>query len=290
MQFSETFRAMNTDVDVIVEAPARPVASFLGVRLLFEQQEERFSRFRPSSLLSALNNGETIGEPFFVEACHLALDAHGFTGAIFNPMVLPALVQAGYSATFEDIGDGTGEPAPASLPDPRDAVVFENRGVGLRSGQMDLGGIIKGWTVDLGIGLLARDYPDAFINAGGDLRCCGSEDATGGAGWLAAIEPRPGEPPPWEGAMSGALATSTTRRRRWTTASGATAHHLIDPRTGMPAESPFDQVSCWAAEAWRAEVWAKAVLIGGEAVGQKAVAAGVRVLATLTSGGSVWFG
>jgi len=169
-------------------------------------------------------------------------------------------------------------------------VVFENGGVRLRSGQMDLGGIIKGWTVDLGIGLLARDYPDAFINAGGDLRCCGGEDATSGAGWLAAIEPRPGEPPPWEGAMSGALATSTTRRRRWTTVSGATAHHLIDPRTGMPAESPFDQVSCWAAEAWRAEVWAKAVLIGGDAVGRKAVAAGVRVLAIRAAGGSVWFG
>ena len=79
--------------------------------------------------------------------------------------------------------------------------------------------------------------------------------------------------------MTGAIATSTTRKRRWTTASGGLAHHLIDPRTGMPAESPFDQVSCWAAETWRAEVWAKAVLIGGEAAAERAAGAGVPVLA-----------
>ena len=45
MQFTESFRAMNTDVDAIIEAPSRPLDAFLTLRLLFEQQEERFSRF-----------------------------------------------------------------------------------------------------------------------------------------------------------------------------------------------------------------------------------------------------
>jgi len=282
---------MNTDIDLIVEAAARPVSAFLGVRLLFEQQEERFSRFRPSSLLSALNAGVTVYDAFFIEACHIALDAHAFTGGIFNPMVLPALVQAGYGLSFDKLSDAAaaGDPTASLVPDPRDAIIFEGGGVRLRAGQMDLGGIIKGWSVDLGIGLLARDYPDAFINAGGDLRCCGGEEATGGSGWLVAVDPRAGEAPPWEGAVTGALATSTTRKRRWTTASGGSAHHLIDPRTGTPAESPFDQVSCWAAETWRAEVWAKAVLIGGEAVGREATSAGVRVLAIPVAGEAQWF-
>ena len=282
---------MNTDIDVIVEAAARPVSSFLGVRLLFEQQEERFSRFRESSLLSALNAGETVRDLFFVEACRMALDAHAFTGGIFNPMVLPALVQAGYAVSFDEMAEAASgsEPLTSLVPDPRDAIIFEGGGVRLRAEQMDLGGIIKGWSVDLGIGLLARDYPDAFINAGGDLRCCGGEEATGGSGWLVAVDPRAGEAPPWEGAVTGALATSTTRKRRWTTASGGSAHHLIDPRTGTPAESPFDQVSCWAAETWRAEVLAKAVLIGGEAVGREATSAGVRVLAIPVAGEAQWF-
>ena len=292
MQFSETFRAMNTDVDVIVEAATRPVSAFIGVRLLFEQQEERFSRFRPSSLLSRLNAGETVREPFFVEAGHLALQANEFTGGIFNPMVLEALVQAGYGVSFEEIDQRQAANArrPPPVPDLREALVFEDGGVRLGAGQLDLGGIVKGWTVDLGIGLLAREYDDAFINAGGDLRCCGSEAGTSGDGWHAAIDGLVGKPLAWDGVMRGALATSTTRKRRWTTASGAAAHHLIDPRTGAPADSPFEQVSCWAAETWRAEVWAKAVLIGGEAVGRDAAAAGVRVLALLGGGGVEWFG
>ncbi len=268
---------MNTGVDVIVEAAARPMPAFLGVRLLFEQQEERFSRFRPSSLLSALNRGDVVREPFFVQACHMAVEAHAFTGGIFNPMVLPALIQAGYSVSFDEVSGGA--PAPMAVPDPRAALVFEDGAVRLSGGQVDLGGIIKGWTVDLGVGLLTRYCPDVFLNAGGDLCCTGSEADAEGRGWRVAVAARAGELPPWEGIMTGAIATSTTRKRRWTTASGGLAHHLIDPRTGMPAESPFDQVSCWAAETWRAEVWAKAVLIGGEAAAERAAGAGVPVLA-----------
>lgn len=290
MQFSDSFRAMNTDIDVAVEAAARPVAAFLGLRLLFEQQEERFSRFRPSSLLSAFNNGANVDDPFFIEACRMAAEAHAFTGGLFNPMVLPALSRAGYATTFDELVDGTGEPQPADVPGPGEALVFESGRVHLAAGQMDLGGIVKGWTVDLGLALLSRDCPDAFINAGGDLCCCGSEEAGDGTGWLVAIDPRPGQPPPWEGTITGALATSTTRKRHWRTASNEQAHHLIDPRTGMPATSPFDQVSCWAPETWRAEVWAKAVLIGGEPAGREAAAAGVRVLAIPLTGAPAWFG
>ena len=74
--------------------------------------------------------------------------------------------------------------------------------------------------------------------------------------------------------MRGAVATSTTLKRRWRTDSGREAHHLIDPRSGLPAESPFAQVTAWGAETWRSEVWAKAVLIGGEAAAEQALLAG----------------
>jgi hypothetical protein len=62
MQHADSFRAMDTGIDVIAEsaAPFPPFGLFAGIHLLFEQQEERFSRFRPGSLLSRLNAGETI--------------------------------------------------------------------------------------------------------------------------------------------------------------------------------------------------------------------------------------
>ena len=62
----------------------------------------------------------------------------------------------------------------------------------------------------------------------------------------------------------GAVATSTTLRRRWTV-EGRERHHLIDPWTGEPSESDLTLVSVVAGEAWIAEVLAKAELLRGSA-------------------------
>ena len=62
----------------------------------------------------------------------------------------------------------------------------------------------------------------------------------------------------------GAVATSTTLRRRWKV-DGRERHHLIDPWTGEPSESDLTLVSVVAGEAWMAEVLAKAELLRGSA-------------------------
>jgi thiamine biosynthesis lipoprotein len=64
------------------------------------------------------------------------------------------------------------------------------------------------------------------------------------------------------GLQDGAIATSSRLQRRWTTRAGD-AHHLIDPRTGSPAETRLVAVSAVAVDGWWAEIVAKAVLIGG---------------------------
>ena len=61
----------------------------------------------------------------------------------------------------------------------------------------------------------------------------------------------------------GALATSSTLRRRWQ-AGGRAAHHLIDPRTMAPAVSPVVSATAMAETAAEAEAGAKAVLLLGE--------------------------
>ncbi len=259
MQYQDSFRAMNTDIDVIVDGPSTPVGAFLNARLLFERQEQRFSRFRESSLLSRLNLGETIDDEMLARVVRMAFDAYEFTGGLFNPMILPALQDAGYSATFDDVRGGM--PRSQAVPDPRRALGIDGNSVRLHQGQLDLGGIVKGWTVDLAMEAFVGECPNLLVNAGGDLRCAGEEE--GVDGWFIGIDSVDGTEQPWQGAMRGALATSTTRKRRWTTEGGGTAHHLIDPRTGMPADSPYSQVSVWHETAWIAECWAKAVLIGG---------------------------
>jgi thiamine biosynthesis lipoprotein len=276
VEHSESFRAMNTAVDLLVVAPERPALPFLEARLLFEQQEARFSRFRPSSLVSRLNRGETIADPWLDAILPLALAAFEATGGLFNPLVLPALAAAGYDRSFEGVAGG--EPRPLPPPDPRAALERTPAGWRLAEGQLDLGGIVKGWTADLAAEhLAAAAGAPAMVNAGGDIRCVG-EEAPGLGGWQLAID-GPGGEPAWSGIVAGALATSTTLKRRWRTAAGGQAHHLIDPRTGLPADSPFVQVSVLAASCREAETWAKAILIaGGEGI-DLAAARGIAALA-----------
>jgi thiamine biosynthesis lipoprotein len=53
-------------------------------------------------------------------------------------------------------------------------------------------------------------------------------------------------------------ATSSVRRRRW-----GQVHHLIDPRTGLPAKSGLEEVSVVASTGFDAEVIAKTALLLG---------------------------
>ena len=265
---------MNTEIDLFVEGDRPPLDLTISVRLLFEEHEARFSRFRETSLLSALNRGGTVENAQFATVCRMSIEAHEFTGGLFNPMVLPALRDAGYAASFESVAGGW--PRPQEVPSPAACLELRGNAVRLREGQLDLGGIVKGWSVDTAFELFGARYPDLFLNAGGDLRCCGVEEGTNG--WLVSV-PRVEGSTAWEGTMTGALATSTSEKRRWRTDDGGRAHHLIDPRSGLPAENTYRQVSVWGAQTWVSEVWAKAVLIGGADARAACDKAGFRVLA-----------
>jgi FAD:protein FMN transferase len=94
------------------------------------------------------------------------------------------------------------------------------------------------------------------VSAGGDLRSAHPETMVSVEG-------------PWGGLAArialgrGALATSSTARRRWQVA-GAEVSHLIDPRTGRPVRSPVLSSTVIAATAVEAEAGAKTVLMRGE--------------------------
>lgn len=280
MEYHESFRAMDTDVDVFIESAEQPPSAvFLSARLLFEQQEERFSRFRDSSLLSRLNRGEVVESPWLARAFAMAIDAFELTNGVFNPMILPALHRAGYDRTFTDVAGGRLEPS--RIPDPTRTVRLTDSEVELLAGQADLGGIVKGWTADLAVESLAAECRNVFVNAGGDIRCAGSDSE--GPGWAMDVEAPSGKPA-WAGRLLGAIATSTSLKRRWTTSTGEPAHHLIDAATGLPSGSPYVQVSARAQACWLAEVWAKAVLIGGPATAARAERYGVPTLCIAADG------
>ncbi len=261
------FRAMGTDVTLIgpVGSPAFP-ASVATVRSVFEREEQRFSRFRADSELSAVNAAAgawTVVSIEFAWVVELALAAWRETDGRFDPTVLDAVIAAGYDRDFDEILAG----ARGALRPPRPCgrageVALAGRRLLLPEGVgLDLGGVAKGWTVDVAAeAAVACGLRWALVNAGGDLRIAGTAPR-GGIG-VAVDDPETSETDAGRIVLDeGALATSSVTRRAW----GEGLHHLIDPATGSPSSGPVLQATVWALTCAEAEVRAKDALLEGEA-------------------------
>jgi thiamine biosynthesis lipoprotein len=101
--------------------------------------------------------------------------------------------------------------------------------------KMNLGGIAKGYAVDRAAAVLKRaGFPDAIVQAGGDLLCMGSKD---GQPWTAGIrDPRAarGEVFAMIRLIDHAFSTAGDYERFFIL-DGKRYHHILDPRTGFPA-------------------------------------------------------
>jgi thiamine biosynthesis lipoprotein len=131
---------------------------------------------------------------------------------------------------------------------------------------LDLGGIGKGYAADrIVAALIEAGATGVCVDLGGDVRVAGDGPFDGA--WT--VEFRDDTLAARYGAIrlaSGAVATSTTRLRRWTRG-GETRHHLLDPATGRASTSGVASVTVVGADAWWAEVLAKAALLAGPAAG-----------------------
>ena len=294
---------MGTDVLLIAAGPSSGRTSapyFKAVEALFEREEQRFSRFRRDSELSLMNaaGGAKDLSPEMWDVLICAKRWWRETGGIFDPSVLPALLRAGYDAPFDTVSRRLRSGSLTGLPELRPLAWFQDvemngedghRDVRLENGvQVDLGGIVKGWTVDRAAEALAP-LGDFLIDAGGDIAARGS--CTDGDGWWVSVEDplRPGEDSQMLLLKDRSVATSSSRRRRWRTAEGAQAHHLIDPGSGVPAETGVVSVTVTGGSAEACDVWAKATLIRGLEAGVRALEAadGFEGLITLDDGATL---
>ncbi len=217
--------------------------------------EARFTRFLRDSELSQLNAGQgryTPVSPEMFAMLEAALWAYDESEGLVNAAVLPALLAAGYDRPFSQ---GLNQPASviavqtAPLPDVL-RLDAPTRSAAVAPGvALDLGGIAKGFLADQ---LIDELGDNAVCNLGGDLRVRGS--GPDGDGWHIGLCDRT-----IVALTEGAVATSGVTRRRW----GQGMHHLIDPRTGLPARTDLLEASVVTDWALRGEVYAKcAVLLG----------------------------
>lgn len=258
-------RAMGTEVHLLtVGAPAATVES-LERRL--HQLETRWSRFIDSSEVSRLNRQPELFHLVSDDTAELvqrSVQAWDLTDGSFDPTVLDAVAAAGYDRSFDEIADVTPGPMMSA---PGCGTVEVDRDLGLiRLGadvHLDPGGLGKGLAADLLVAhALAAGADGALVNIGGDIVCDGRAPTSDG--WIVDVT----EPAVHDGCLAllglqrGAVATSTTRKRRWATEDGE-RHHLIDPATGASTTGPV-LVTVIAAHGWYAEAVAKQLAITGD--------------------------
>ncbi len=212
--------------------------------------------------------------PLLARAVAGSLAAARRSGGAVDPTVGRALRVIGYDADFGILAGTTRELElrVAAVPgwstitlDPKSRMLLIPRDV-----ELDLGSTGKGLAADLAAAAAldaAGDDAGVLVSLGGDI-------ATGGrapeGGWRILLAEDSGRPSNGDGDMiaiqTGGIATSSTTVRRWGTTDGVTVHHIIDPRTGIHADTPWRAATVVAATCEEANAASTAaIVLGAEA-------------------------
>ena len=241
-------RALGCNMRVIVTRPETIGAARAAVDAVVDAIDRAASRFRQDSELSAVNASK--GRPvmislLLVTAIEQALRGAELTHGAVDPTVGQAVRLAGYDADFASVAPSAGplrltaEPIPGWKAIRLDA---QSRTVSVPEGvELDLGATAKALAADLAAAaaLEAAAGGGVLVSLGGDIAVAGEPPAGGWAVQASEDSATPlSDDEETVSIDSGGLATSGTTVRRWMR--GETElHHIIDPATGLPAQS------CW---------------------------------------------
>lgn len=265
-----TADALGTTVRVVLTRPDTVLAVAALTRSALATLDAAASRFRDDSELSQAN--VAAGTPIRVgpvmrDATQASLRMAQATGGLVDPTVGAGVVAAGYDRRYADLDTVTARvvgPAPPRRASWADVVLLPDEAgawLTVPAGTLlDLGAVAKAWLADsLALAATTLGSRGVLVDLGGDIRVAGEPPRDG---WVIGV------PPGADGqrmvvVRSGGLATSAQDVRRWATTNGP-AHHIVDPRTGRPADSPWRAVTVHAASATEANAASTAALVLGD--------------------------
>ncbi|MET7476778.1 FAD:protein FMN transferase [Streptomyces sp. NPDC005648] len=269
------WRALGTTVRLVVTDPAVLESCDLLLARHLAEVDAACSRFRDDSELAALDHSEgrpVRVSPLLAEALAVALHAAETTEGAVDPTVGSAMDAIGYDRDFTLVQE---DDRPVRLtvkraPGWRTVHLDRETGtVAVPAGvRLDLGATAKAWAADKAAALLAETAGcGVLVSLGGDTAVAGEPPADG---WQIRVQDITGPvdetpargPYATVGLRSGGLATSGTAARTWHRADH-TLHHIIDPRTGLPARTPWRTVTAAAPTCAEANAATTAALVKG---------------------------
>lgn len=267
-------KALNSEIvlTLIVRDEAQAKSTFQLLWSTINSFEKRFSRFLPDSELSSFN--ASAGKPTKIspEFRKLVLSSQKFsklTNGLYNPLVLPALQKAGYVGSW---------PEPSKFVDQLnyskrqvfsyDAIKVEPESAAIPANSaLDFGGIGKGYLLDQLAELLEKNAIKSYwLYLGGDIICAGFDHEK--QAWKVSIADASDEEVVTETLLnkSGSrmsVATSGVVKRK-----GEGWHHIIDPRTGLPADTDVLTATIVNASGTAADIYAKSLIILGSKIAE----------------------
>ena len=290
--------ALGTSARVAVWPPRNLGAACAAVDDVLAALDRQASRFRADSELSRLHaagGGLFMLSDGLAEAVGVALAAARWTGGLADPTVGDALISLGYDRDFAAIdpygtppgapcGAAPGAPCGAALGGPAPAPGWQTvrlDGVLLRLPpglRLDLGATAKGVGSDRAVRavMAAAGYQGGvLVSLGGDIAVAGTPPRDG---WPVTVAEEPDQADSPRAQLvrlaGGGVATSSVSTRRWRR--GATmVHHIVDPRTGQPADGPWRTVTAAAATCADANAATTAAIVAGTLAPQWLTAAGL---------------
>ena len=209
--------------------------------------------------------------PLLAEAIAVALRAARITDGDVDPTVADAMSALGYDRDFSLL-PAEGPPVRFTIRaapgwhqvglDEQARLLTLPRGV-----HLDLGATAKAWAADRAASRLAATLGcGVLVGLGGDISVAGPPPEGGWRIRVQDVTGRPEDPPEGPAAVvairEGGLATSSTTARRWRRG-GDVLHHILDPRTGLPARVHWRTVSVAAATCVDANTASTAAIIRG---------------------------
>jgi FAD:protein FMN transferase len=269
---------------VLTDPAAIPEATAI-VRAELAAVDAACSRFRPDSELGVVcRSGRTqTVSPLLAELVGAALEAARQTDGDVDPTIGVALHRLGYDRDFaalpglgfdrdfavlrgvgfdRDFAAITGRrvaPAVRVFPSPDwHAVRLRDRALTVPPGVLlDLGATAKAVAADRAAAQVAAQLGVGVLVAlGGDIATAGPAPD---GGWRVLVQDRPEDPHCTVRMPAGtAMATSSTAGRVW-----GSLHHILDPRTGLPAPRVWRTVSVAAYSCLRANTLSTAAIVRG---------------------------
>jgi thiamine biosynthesis lipoprotein ApbE len=267
MPVTADWTALGTTVRLAVTAEAGLDPARRAVVEVLDAFDNACSRFRADSELSKINSADghwtPIG-PLLAEALNAALWAARVTDGAVDPTIGRALRLLGYDRDFQAIDGGHDAPLQLATVSGWQALEVEHHPARVRlpaGVELDLGATAKGLAADRAVAAaLEAAGCGVLVSLGGDIAVAGEPPE---GGWVVLVTDDSADAT-GEGDLvtirDGGLATSSTMVRRWHRGA-VELHHIIDPRTGLPVDSPWRTASVVAASCLEANAASTAAIL-----------------------------